>query len=89
MVQTCDECGSEVVVESHGHNIIESTTMGVTIRTCSECGTPEEDLQAKIDIYNMLRDILNNIKNKEVFFDNSLLCDNKSRVLKKNNNERV
>lgn len=43
-VNKCDECGEDVVIATHGHNFIETTTMGTTIRACSKCGTPEEDL---------------------------------------------
>ena len=89
VIKTCDICGDSVVVESVGHNFEDVPFGGGTIERCTYCGETRDDLGAKIDIYNMLKDILNNIKNKDVFFDNSLLCDNKSRVLKKNNNERV
>ena len=88
-VKTCSVCGEQVIVSSVPHHFVTETIFGAEIRVCDQCHTPEEDLQARIDLYDMLKDILKDIKYKGVFFDNSLLCDNKSRVLKKNNKERV
>lgn len=88
-VQECETCHSLVEGEAHGHNYVEQWEIDEYVWKCSKCGDPKSKYEARIDMYKMFKDFLNDLKYREVFFDNSLLCDNKSKVLKKNKKGRL